>query len=152
MTATIAQLGDRARLHPVWLVEITLKNSGPTLYFATRNVNVGSQRYENYLLEVQGVGDELRRVDSSGLNTRITLSFANKKFKTHKNLIEIGDTYPFNGADTVLKQVYIDDDGNPSSDVKTWFKGKIDQPDNIVRNRSFDCKLSSRLFFLTLTY
>ncbi|MDA8087428.1 MAG: hypothetical protein M0Z75_12075, partial [Nitrospiraceae bacterium] len=40
---------DSSRLEPVYLVQITLRNGGPTLYLSDRNITVGNQRYESYL-------------------------------------------------------------------------------------------------------
>lgn len=138
------QLRDRPRVEPVYLVEITLKNSGPTLYFSDRNIVVGAQRYENYIEEIQGIGEEIKRIDSTFLNIDITIVFKNEKYKTYNYLVEIGDTYPFEGADCTIKEVYLDDNNNPS-DPETLLKCNLDELQEIDL-MSFQCKVSSRIF------
>jgi len=147
---TIAQSRDRPRAKPVYLVEITLKNSGPTLYFSDRNILVGSQQYENYIEDIQGIGEEIKRIDSTFLNIDITIIIKNERFKTYNHLVEIGDIYPFEGADCTIKEVCLDDDNNPS-DTETLLKCNLDELEDIDL-LNFSCKLSSRIFQKDLNY
>jgi hypothetical protein len=66
-------------------------------------------RYEHYLDSLSGLGEEVQRATSEGLNTDITLRLANRQWRTEgEPLIAIGDTYPFEGASVVIKEVYFD--------------------------------------------
>jgi hypothetical protein len=121
------QLRDRPRAEPVYLVEIELKNGGPTLYISDRNIVMTTQRYENYL-------DDL-----SDLNSFSVLKFRNDRYKTYDYLIEIGDTYPFEGATVTVKECYLD--GNDSSSAVVIFKGALEEPRDIDR-MGFTCKVS----------
>lgn len=141
---TLLQLKDRSRYKPAYLLELTLKNSGPTLYLSDRNISIEGQIYEDYLDDLTGIGDELRRADSEGLNTDITLTFKNDKYKGYNYLIEIGDTYPFEGAVCVIKETALDDSGTPSV-PETVFKGVLDEPEDIDL-MGFKCKVSSMVF------
>ncbi|MDA8090077.1 MAG: hypothetical protein M0Z61_07630, partial [Nitrospiraceae bacterium] len=67
---TILQARDSSRIKPVCLVQVTLKNSGPTLYFSDRNITVSGQLYEDYLHDLSGVAQELKRADSTASNVR----------------------------------------------------------------------------------
>ncbi len=135
---------DRNRAEPIFLIEINLKNSGPTLYLSDRNILIGSQQYENYISEISGIEGEINLIDSSSSNTDISLTFKNDRYGSYNYLIEIGDTYPFEGAGCLIREVYLDDDNNPS-DMVTIFKGVIDEPQDIDL-LSFRCKLSSTMF------
>jgi len=137
----IGRLRDRSRYKPAYLVEITLKNGGPTLYFSDRNINADGTLYEDYLDDLSGLGDELRRLDSSALNADITLRFKNDKYKGYNYLIEIGDTYPFEGAVCVIKETALDDSGTPSI-PETVFKGALDEP-SAIDLMGFTCRVSS---------
>ncbi|MBI5057009.1 MAG: hypothetical protein HZB61_10385 [Nitrospirae bacterium] len=140
-TATQKKLLDRNRLNHIYLIEITLKNSGPTLYFSDRNITVGGQIYENYLSSLDGLGDEIRRATSESLNTNIKLNFKNDRYKGYQFLILIDDTYPFTGAEMVAKEVYLDDNNNPS-EAFLIFKGTLDEPRDIDEQK-FICAISS---------
>ncbi|RJQ44448.1 MAG: hypothetical protein C4538_10540 [Nitrospiraceae bacterium] len=147
LTATQTKLLSRRRLKPVYLVEISLQGAGaPTLYLSDRNITVGGQIYENYLSDVSGLGDEVRRITSDSLNADITLKFKNSRYKSYNHLIEIGGTYPFEGAVCVIKEVYLDDNNIPS-DVLTAFKGALDEPQNIDL-MGFECTVSSLPFWM----
>lgn len=142
LTSTQAKALDRPRLKSVYLVEITLQGAGaPTLYISDRNITIGSQIYENYLSDLSGLGEEIVRATSAGLNPDIRLKFKNDRYMSHNYLIEIGETYPFDGAVTVIKEVYLDDDNVPS-DVRTIFKGALDEPQDIDL-LSFECSVSA---------
>ncbi|RJQ22036.1 MAG: hypothetical protein C4560_03145 [Nitrospiraceae bacterium] len=141
-TTSIQKALDRSRLKPVYIVESTLQGAGaPTLYFSDRNITVGSQIYENYLDDLSGLAEEIERATSEGLNPDIHLRFKNDRFMSHTHLIEIGSTYPFHGAVTIIKEVYLDDD-NAFSDVRTIFKGALDQPRDIDE-LNFTCPVSA---------
>jgi hypothetical protein len=135
---------DRSRLKPAYLLEISLKNGGPTLYFSDRNIEVSEQKYEDYLEDLSGIGEEIKRATSEGINADITLSFKNDRFRSYSYLIEIGESYPFEGAEVVIKEVYLDDDGVPS-DVEVIFKGVLDEPKDIDL-MGFKCSVSSMEF------
>jgi hypothetical protein len=133
---------DRAR--PVCLVEISLLNSGPTLYLSDRNATVLGRRYEDYLSDLSVVGEELRRADSEGLNAAVTLSFKNDRYKSYSYLIEIGETYPFEGAGCVIKAAWFDGDGTLLL-LETVFRGVFDEPRE-VDLMGFNCSVSSMEF------
>ena len=137
-------LRNRSRAEPIYLVDVTLKNSGPILHFSDRNILVNVQQYENYIKDISGIEGEISRVDSAALNTDITITFKNDRYASYDYLIEIGDTYPFEGAECLIKEVYLDNDDNPS-DIVTIFKGVIDEPQEIDL-LSFQCKVSSMMF------
>jgi hypothetical protein len=146
VTTTIAQARARAKTEPIYLVEIALLNSGPTLYLSDRTVKVGSQTYQHYLNDLSGLSDELGRYDSAGLNSDITLRFDNAAFTSggtaYDYLIEIGDTYPFEGAAVTIQEVYLDPDGTPSA-AGTLFVGVLDEPADIDI-AGFTCKASGK--------
>lgn len=105
----MSQILESRRISIIYLVEIGLLNGGPTLYFSDRNVVAGGINYENYVEAVDGITEEVKRSDSTFLNPSISIKFRNKRFLTHDYLIEIGDSYPFDGADCTIKELrYID--------------------------------------------
>jgi hypothetical protein len=120
----VEKLRGRTRLEPVWLVEVELLNSGPTLYFSDRNVTVGGRRYENYL---EGL---------SGSEERFDLRFRNDPFMSYGRLVEIGDEHPFEGAAVTVKEVYLDPStgsgqaGGQSEPVEL-FRGVLEEPRRI---------------------
>ncbi len=147
---TIAQARDKDRARPVYLMEITLLNSGPTLYFSDGNITVGGQRYEDYLGDLSGLGEDIRRSDSEGLNANINLGFKNDRYKAYTYLVELGETYPFEGAEVTIKETYLDAAGVPS-DAETVFKGALDEPRDIDL-MGFACRVSSVEFRADLKY
>ncbi len=140
----VAQARDRDRLHPVYLVEIVLLNSGPTLYLSDRNITVGGQDYEDYMDGLSGLGSELERLDSSGLNSALKLTFKNDAYKSYDHLVEIGGAYPFERAEVTIKECYLDSTAVPS-DTDTVFKGVLDEPRKIDLMR-FTCMVTSMEF------
>lgn len=142
---SIAEARGRTRLAPICLVEIILQGSGaPTLYLSDRNITVAGQIYEYYITGVDGLAEEIKRATSEGLNPRIDLTFWNARYAAYNYLIEIGDTYPFEGAILTVKECYLNDDGVPSV-VETLFKGALDEPRDIDLMK-FTCSASSMLF------
>jgi hypothetical protein len=140
----MAQAREREYAEPVFLVDIELLNSGPTLYFSDRLVTVGAQAYEDYVDDLSGLGDELRRQDSGALNADFTIRLRNDRYRTYEHLITMGDTYPFDGAEVTVKETYLDSDGTPSA-AETLFKGVIDNLRNIDL-LWFEARVSSRPF------
>ncbi|MDA8082271.1 MAG: hypothetical protein M0024_01270 [Nitrospiraceae bacterium] len=130
---------DGRSIEPFYLLEIALQNGGPMLYFADRNITVGSQTYEKYIESVSGISDEIKRIDSTFLNANITIQFKNIRFRTYNYLIEIGDTYPFEGALCTIKQLY-----TAAGTPLVVFVGYLDQPENIDL-AGFTCQVSSVL-------
>jgi hypothetical protein len=143
VTISIIQAREKLYTTPIYLLEITLKNSGPTLYFSDRNVTVSGQIYEDYLEALSDIGKELRRASSQGNNYDIVLKFKNDKYLTHDYLILIGETYPFEGATCTIKEVYLDN--GTLSAVETVFVGQLDEPRNI-NLLNFECNISSKEF------
>ncbi|MCP3680285.1 MAG: hypothetical protein GY782_08570 [Gammaproteobacteria bacterium] len=142
----------RTKLHaePVYLFEIELKNSGPTLYFSDRNITVGGQRYENYIdTSLVKIKNEVKRMTSEGKNASIPLKFYNEKYAAHTHLIEIDDTYPFVGSTVTVKEFYIIN-GTPS-DTETIYKGILEEPVNITI-ATFECTLSSLIYAKDKTF
>ncbi len=145
---TISQARGRSWIKPVYLVEIVLKNSGPTLYLSDRIITVGSQTYDDYITEITGLEAELRRADSGGLNAGISLELKNEKYKTYDHLSQIGDTYPWVGAGVTIKELYLEPPVLPGasegqSDVTTVFVGNVDEPRDTNR-LTFSLSVSSR--------
>jgi len=127
---TITEARDNDRAWPVWLVEITLRNGGPTLYFSDRTVTLDGNTYNDYLRGISGPGEEIRRADSSSLEAEATISFKNERYGACEHLIEIGDTYPFDGAECVIREGYLDEFGEPS-EAEVVFRGFLGPPEGI---------------------
>lgn len=147
MTVSVLQARNNAKITPILLVEITLKNSGGIHYFSDRNIKVGTQQYDDYIANTVSLNEELRREDSIALNSDISLQFKNDKYKTYDYLILIGDTYPFENAKCVIKEVYMLESGS-LSDTETLFVGYLDSPQDIDLLK-FICKISSAEFLPT---
>ncbi len=147
---TVSQARDSSRIKPVYLVQLTLKNSGPTLYFSDRNITVAGQLYESYLHDLSGVAQELKRADSTALNVNTQLSFRNDKISyngtDYANLITLGQTYPFETSTCQIFETYLDDNQNPS-DTVLIFKGVLDCPANIDL-MGFKCKVSTMPMYM----
>lgn len=143
---TAAELRDRERLNVVWLVEITLKNSGPILYLSTKNIIVGGQPYEDYIEAISGMELQVNRLDSHFQNQDILITFNNDAYSGYNYLIEAGETYPFEGATCVIKECLLDDSNTPATPT-IIYKGYLDEPRKIDINR-FECSVSSIFFWL----
>lgn len=139
-----ARAREGVRLDPVYLVEIGLGGGGPTLLFSDRSITVGGVMYEDYLDDLSGIGVELSRMDSSGRNAAIALSFRNERWGAYERLIEVGETYPFEGASCLIAEVYLDVAGEPSEEV-VLFVGVLDEPREIDL-MGFRCGVSSMEF------
>ncbi len=111
------------------------------LYVSDRNIEIDSHNYEDYLSDLSGLGEEIKRATSEGLNPDINLKFKNDKWRSNNYLIEIGDTYSWEGSVTTIKEVYFDDNDNPTESL-IIFKGTLDEPQNIDL-MSFECSVSS---------
>ncbi len=142
---TDAQLLDRDRLQPAFLAEITLLNSGPTLYLSDRELPgpISGQFYEHYIDRIEGLGEEIRRNDSTFNNLDITIHFLNEAWKTYPRIVEVSETYPIEGAAIVLKRTLIDDAGTMTTPV-IMAKGALEEPGPIDL-MEFSCKVSSTL-------
>lgn len=136
---TVARALDRAR--PVYLIEISLQNSGPALYLSDRNITVDGRLYEDYILSVETASEEALRTTSSGLNSPLKIGFKNERWRSYAYLIEAGETYPFEGARLLLKETCLDDSGTPAS-PETVFVGRLDAPQDIDL-MGFSCGVSS---------
>ncbi len=139
--ASVAQMRDSSRIQPVYLVQIALNGGGPTLYFSDRNITVGSQIYESYLKDVEGIGNEIMRATSQERDAGVTLSFKNDAFQNYAYLIQIGDTYPFQGAICTINEIYENDLNGTQSEQTIVFKGALNEPQD-VDLFSFTCKVS----------
>ncbi len=115
---------------PVYLVEVGLLASGPTLYLSDRQVTVEGQLYEDYLHELSGLGAELRRRDAHGLNTALELSFKNDPWGAYAFLVEAFEDYPMDGAEVMVSEVLLDTDGLPSG-TAVLFRGVLEEPREI---------------------
>jgi hypothetical protein len=140
---TVAEARNRINVSPIYLIEITLLNSGPTLYFSDRPVTISSQEYEDYIDSIDGIAEDISFLTSESLNSDITINFKNEPYLTHSYLIQIGDTYPFDGATCTIKEVYKLHDGT-YSDVETIFVGILDEPENI-NLVGFSCNVSDKV-------
>jgi hypothetical protein len=135
---------SKVNLTPIYLVEIGLLGTGaPTLYFADRNLTVSSQDYLDFIDSIDGISEELSFLTSSGLNADITINFKNETFQTYTYLIQIGDTYPFDGAVCTIKEVYKKQDGTYTT-PETLFVGVLDELENINLS-SFSCNVSDKI-------
>ncbi len=141
----LSTVRDSSRLKPVYLVQLALKNGGPTLYFSDRNIAVGNRLYEGYLHDLSGVAQELKRADSSAMNVNLELSFRNDKISwggvDYGHLIELGAAYPFETATCVISETAFDRYGLPAQPAVV-FKGVLDCPQNIDL-MGFKCKVST---------
>ncbi|KKL61871.1 hypothetical protein LCGC14_2190980 [marine sediment metagenome] len=115
------------RAEPVYLVEVELLNSGPTLYFSDRSITVGGTLYEDYLHDLSGLGAELARSSAGGLNTSLALRFRNDPWRSYGFLVEAGEDFPFEGSTITVKEVLIESTGSPSAPAVV-FKGFLEQP------------------------
>lgn len=136
---TITEARGHDRAQPVWLAEITLLNGGPTLYFSDRIVTLDGKTYEDYLSGLSGPGEEIRRADSRGIEAETTILFKNERFGSYEHLIEVGDTYPFEGAECVIKEAYLGASGEPSG-AEVVFRGFLGPPEGIDAG-GFACKV-----------
>lgn len=141
---------ERTRLKPIYLVEVSLLNGGGILYLSDRNITIGSQIYETYILSVTGITEEVRRNDSTFLNADVSIVFSNEKYKTNNYLIELGDTYPFIGAECTIREVHLDDNDAVIKN-EIVIKGVLDEPANI-NLLSFECTFSSLSFYKDKTW
>jgi len=142
---TQAEARGRDRAEPVYFAEITLSGSTPpTLYFSDRNIIISGQRYEDYLEGLSALGDEIKRVDSSGLNSHLTIRFRNEAYQSYGKLIDIGTEYPFDGASCRIGEAYLNEEGVPS-DSAILFKGVLDQPFDIDL-MGFQCPVSNMAY------
>lgn len=147
--APIATLRERRRAHIVWLVEVALLGVGaPVLYFSDRNIDHMNVTYERYIQSVSGIDVELMRATSDSLNSPVSITFRNGKWRALDFLIEAGETNPFEGAPVTVKAVHLDDEKNPT-DAETIFVGILEEPRQITR-RDFTCMASSVEFFADL--
>ena len=115
------------RAEPVYLVEVALLDSGPTLYFSDRQITVGGRLYEDYLHDLSGLGAELTRASAGGLNTSLALRFKNDPWRSYGFLVEVGVDYPFEGSAVTVSEVLIESTGAPSAPA-VIFKGLLEQP------------------------
>lgn len=123
-----ARVLDRAE--PIYLVEVVLLNSGPTLYLSDRQVTVAGQLYEDYINSISGLGAELRRAQALCLNAALELCFRNDPWRTYGHLIDACGDYPFGGSTVTVKEVMLDAEGVPS-DAEMLFKGVLEEPRGI---------------------
>ena len=137
-----ARTMDRAE--PVYLVEVSLLNSGPTLYLSDRQVQVEGQLYEDYLHDLSGLGAQLRRRDAHGLNTSLDLRFKNDPWSAYAFLVEAFEDYPVDGAEVVVSEVLMDPAGLPSG-AAVLFRGVLEEPREIDL-MGFRCRASGMEF------
>ncbi len=141
----LASVRDSSRLKPVYLVQIVLKNGGPTLYLSDRNITVGADVYESYMHDLAGIAQELRRADSTAQNVDLELSFRNDRIsfggKDYAHLIELGQSYPFETAVCAIYETAYDTTGFPAQ-PELVFKGVLDCPQDIDLT-GFKCKVST---------
>jgi hypothetical protein len=142
--STILQARDGSRIKPVYLLVIVLENSGDTLYLSDREITVGGNRYQSYLLNMTEIGEQLQRANSEGLNSNLTLNFKNDAYGAHPYLIQKGTLTPFEGATCTISEVYLDDIGT-ASDAEVLYVGVLDNPKSIDLMR-FSCMVSSAEF------
>lgn len=127
---TINHARSLDRAEPAYLVEISLKNSGPVLYLSDRIITVGGVSYSDYLIDLKGLAAEIKRSSPMGVNPSIALTFKNNAYMSYGRLVEIGGTYPFEAAACAIKECYISD-GGAASDAETIYKGILDEPRDI---------------------
>ena len=104
---TLAEARSKIHVRPIFIFDIALLgDSAPTLYFSDRNVTVGGNDYEDFIDNMPDIQEEVRFINSSGLNSDITIVFKNDKYETKDYLIQFTETYPFNGATVTIQEVY----------------------------------------------
>jgi hypothetical protein len=142
--AGIDEARQLQRAETVYLVEIALLGSGPTLYFSDRVITVGGILYEDYVHELNGVGTELKRLDSGGLNASLLIKFRNDPWRAYTYLSETLAAYPIVGAAVIVSEVMMESDGTPS-DASVVFKGLMEEPHDIDLT-DFSCRAMSMEF------
>ena len=146
----LASVRDSSRLKPVYLVQLSLKNGGPTLYLSDRSITVGDRVYESYLNDLSGLARELKRQDSTAKNVDLELSFRNDNISyggaDYAHLIELGQNYPFETAVCAIYETAYDASGFPAQ-PELVFKGVLDCPREIDL-MGFKCKVSTMPEFM----
>jgi hypothetical protein len=122
---------DRPRLHPAYLVEIKLKGGGPTLYLSDRNISTTARMYQDYIGDISGLTDMMSRSSSEVSNFEVVLSFKNDRYGDHEFLVELGDTYPFEGAECIIRDAHLGDDFTLSSVGEVIFRGVLEGPHDV---------------------
>lgn len=146
---SLATLRERRRAHIAWLVDVQLLAPGaPLLKFSDINIDYVTDRYDRYIMAIGGVAQELERASSDSLNSPINITFRNGPWRAFSNLIEVGETYPFEGAAVTVKSVHLDDEKNPT-DAEIIFQGILEEPRAITR-RDFTCRAASVEFIADL--
>jgi hypothetical protein len=145
MTAAEARKAGHAEI--VILAEISLLNSGPTLYLADRTVTIGAQRYEDYLAECPDITEECKREDSTGQNADVELIIKNDPYETYSHLVKIGEDHPWVGATVAIKETYVVRPDYPGAVPEyttpvTLFAGVCRAPEEIT-TRSFKLNCQS---------
>ncbi|MDO8282704.1 MAG: hypothetical protein Q7U10_08830 [Thermodesulfovibrionia bacterium] len=130
------------KLYSAYLLDITLQGTGaPTLHISDRTITVSGVTYQNYLKDLSGLGEEIDRANSEGRNADITLVFKNKPYLTYNFFIQIGSTYPFEGALITIKEILINDLNVPGEPI-TIHMGVLDEAQD-VDTLSFTYQASS---------
>jgi len=122
---------DAKSVGKIYLAEMTLANSGPTLFHATETVKIGSQDYESCLAgPPTGLAERL----GQGSNPEVVIPFLNGRWSTYNFLSDAAADYPFVSAAITAKEVWKLNDGT-LSDAYTAFVGRVDKRRNVTTER-----------------
>ena len=128
----ITEARESVRVEPVYLVEITLMGEGaPVMRFSQRLLEAGGHLYEPYLMDVAGIGQTLARRGEGNTHHGISMRLDNLPWRGYDRLIEAGDEYPFEGAQCLLSECYMVDDGAAGSEpteVELLCRGILESP------------------------
>jgi hypothetical protein len=138
------------RYEPLYLVKISLSGGAHVLYLSDRNIRVGDELYEDYLDDLEGVAEELRRAALESRNAEVTLRFRNDRYRGHQHLVELSEQYPFEGAQVEIYETALDARGRPAP-PELLFRGTLEEPTGIDRLR-FSCRVSSAEFAASLRW
>jgi hypothetical protein len=116
------------RLNPAYLVEIKLKGDGPTLYLSDRNISTTAHMYQDYIVDISGPAYKAARSSSEASNSEIILSFKNDRYGDSDFLVELDDTYPFEGAECTIRDAHLGDDFTLSAVGEVMFSGVLEGP------------------------
>lgn len=103
-------LRERPYIAPVYLVKIRLLGDSVSLYFSTHTVNVAGITWENYIIDITSLDDEIKRVTSDIYNTNVKVTLRNDPYGSSSYLIQRGDTYSWLGAECTIYEAYREGD------------------------------------------
>lgn len=135
-------LRERPYIAPVYLVKIRLLGDSISLYFSTHTVNIAGITWENYIIDITSLDDEIKRVTSDIYNTNVKVTLRNDPYGSSSYLIQRGDTYPWLGAECTIYEAYRE--GDTFSGLSCINKYIIDEVNEIDTSK-FTLNLCSKV-------